>query len=162
SLTKDIGENRLSLSEVSSSSWRAELQQVTDKLVVELHKFTEMEEKIELADPESEARSNALIYQCIGLGVVLNVMAAIFLALFFHRSTTRRLDVLLANTALLAQRKPLNPPLAGDDEIARLDSTFHDMADALADLEQRKQDFFRMISHDLRSPLTSIQAYLTG
>lgn len=122
-----------------SSDFKARLEELTTTLVSELHKFTEQQEKIELADPRSESRSNALIYQCITVGVVLNVLLAIFLVLVFHRGTTQRLNSLLENTALLAKRKPLNPPLTGNDEIAHLDQVFHNMANELSEAIRKEQ-----------------------
>jgi PAS domain S-box-containing protein len=53
------------------------------------------------------------------------------MALFFTRSITSRLDVLVDNTGRLRKRLPLNSTLIGNDEISQLDLTFHEMADAL-------------------------------
>jgi PAS domain S-box-containing protein len=61
----------------------------------------------------------------------LNIALALALALLFHASTTRRLQALLSNTQLLAQRRPLAPMLSGNDELAHLDRVFHKMADDL-------------------------------
>jgi signal transduction histidine kinase len=55
----------------------------------------------------------------------------------------------------------LNPQVAGSDEIAYLDEVFHDMANALAEANRKKQELVAMVSHDLRTPLTSVQAALT-
>lgn len=52
------------------------------------------------------------------------------------------------------------------DEVGTLGETFNYMADELAGLDQMRKDFVTNISHDLRSPLTSIhgfvQAFLDG
>jgi signal transduction histidine kinase len=60
----------------------------------------------------------------------------------------------------LLKHEELNPPLAGNDEIAHLDHAFHDMARSLAELEQIKKDFVAMITHDLRTPMTSTMGFL--
>ena len=51
--------------------------------------------------------------------------------------------------------------MTGDDEIAALDGVFHKMAKDLQDTEQRKQEFVSMITHDLRTPLTSMRTVST-
>ncbi len=93
-------------------------------------------------------------------GIAFNVILSIFLALFFSKTITARLAVLRDNALLLASRKPLNPQLAGNDEINYLDQVFHNVAIELTNAEQRKQEFVAMISHDMRTPLTSLQGTL--
>lgn len=48
------------------------------------------------------------------------------------------------------------------DELAELGRTFNDMAHALASLDQMRKDFVANVSHDLRSPLTSIHGFATA
>lgn len=93
-------------------------------------------------------------------GLGLNVLGALMIALFFTRNITSRLEVLVENTRRLAAGKALNPTLPGTDEIAHLDRTFHQMADALHEAAERKKEIVAMVSHDLRTPLTSIQGFL--
>jgi len=93
--------------------------------------------------------------------VLINVLLAAGLVIYFNRDTARRLRVLMENTILLAQAKPLNTPLSPGDEIGHLDSVFHDMADALKAAAHHKKQLIAIVSHDLRTPLTSVQASLT-
>lgn len=65
------------------------------------------------------------------------------------------------NTERLSRSQKLHQRIGGGDEIAHLDSVFHNMADALAQAARRKQELVSMVSHDLRTPLTSVQASLT-
>ncbi|MCD8509852.1 MAG: HAMP domain-containing protein [Bacillus sp. (in: Bacteria)] len=46
------------------------------------------------------------------------------------------------------------------DEIGQLGTTFNYMADELNRLEETRKDFIANLSHDLRSPLTSIKGFL--
>lgn len=48
------------------------------------------------------------------------------------------------------------------DEIGQLGETFNTMAEDLDSLEQMRKDFLANVSHDLRSPLTSINGFLTA
>src|SRR5262245_2701640 len=110
---------------------------------------------------QSEAGYRQGIHILLVSGVGLNILIALGLALSFNRSTTRRLSILMDNTSRLGKHQELNPPMPGADEIAHLDQVFHGMASDLAQAERAKQEYVAMISHDLRSPLTSIQFILT-
>ncbi|MDV2581474.1 HAMP domain-containing sensor histidine kinase [Alkalibacillus haloalkaliphilus] len=49
-----------------------------------------------------------------------------------------------------------------NDEIAQLGETFNYMAEELESLEDMRRDFIANVSHDLRSPLTSIKGFLVA
>lgn len=49
-----------------------------------------------------------------------------------------------------------------NDELGELAESFNHMAESLEQQEKRKRDFIGNISHDLRSPLTSMQGFLTA
>lgn len=48
---------------------------------------------------------------------------------------------------------------SGNDEIAQLCDSFNNMAESLSEQDKRRSEFTSNISHDLRSPLTSIKGY---
>lgn len=50
----------------------------------------------------------------------------------------------------------------GNDEIAQLGLSLNHMAEALDKIEEDRRSFIANISHDLRSPLTSIQGFVTA
>jgi signal transduction histidine kinase len=52
------------------------------------------------------------------------------------------------------------PLVGGADEITLLDKVFHDMADEIDRVAKHKQELVSMVSHDLRSPLMSVQVSL--
>jgi len=50
----------------------------------------------------------------------------------------------------------------GEDEIARLASSFNRMADSLAEFENMRRGFVANVSHELRTPMTTIAGYIDG
>ncbi len=52
------------------------------------------------------------------------------------------------------------PPPAHQDELGRLAATFNDMLDSLQESYRKQQRFVADVSHELRAPLTAIQANL--
>lgn len=73
------------------------------------------------------------------LGAVLSCALAGGLGTYFTLSTTTRLGVLMQNTLALAAGAPLQKQLTGTDEIAKIDQTFHAMAEALADAQRKEE-----------------------
>jgi signal transduction histidine kinase len=130
-------------------------------IVSDLRDFLKNVEKTETYDPAAEARSRLFVQEWLSLGVAFNIILAGFLAIAFNRSTTSRLGVLMDNTSRLVKNEQLQAEIGGTDEIAHLDHTFHNMADALAEAAARKQELVAMVSHDLRTPLSSVQGCLT-
>jgi len=94
--------------------------------------------------------------------VLIALGAAVGLALcgtaIIARRMTRSLDLLsVATTEVAANafREPI--VIESDDEIATLARSFNLMASQLRQAEEAKREFFATVSHELRSPLTSIR-----
>ncbi len=53
-------------------------------------------------------------------------------------------------------------PVRGDDEVAELATAFNNMAGSLEKLEENRSTFLSNISHDLRTPMTTISGFIDG
>jgi signal transduction histidine kinase len=127
--------------------------------------FLEQINRIDAEEGQLQNNNSELIFRerfrdLLWLGLAANFGITCWLVLLFSKNITGRLDILADNAQRIANRQKLNLPFTGNDEIAELDQTFHRVAEDLKEAEQRKQDFVSMISHDLRSPLTSVQTTL--
>ena len=52
--------------------------------------------------------------------------------------------------------------ISGNDELADLGTAFNDMADALDKLESSRRSFVANVSHELKTPMTSIAGFIDG
>ena len=50
----------------------------------------------------------------------------------------------------------------GNDEVAALGDAFNNMADSLENLEKMRSSFLASVSHDLRTPMTTIAGFIDG
>jgi signal transduction histidine kinase len=101
-----------------------------------------------------EVRTWTAVLTALGAAVGLALVATALVA----RQMTRSLDLLSTATAEVAAstfREPL--AIQSRDEIGALASSFNAMATQLRQLEDTKREFFATVSHELRSPLTSIR-----
>jgi signal transduction histidine kinase len=127
-------------------------------LITEEFRMAALHEK-ELADT-SGARQVAYRQRILKLSLVvmgLNILASFFLAFYLFREIASRLSVISSNAKRFASGKELQPPLTGEDEIAELDKAFRRMAKDVENTANQRQELVNMLTHDLRSPLTTIQ-----
>jgi signal transduction histidine kinase len=85
-----------------------------------------------------------------------STLAAILLFVYFIRSINRGIVTMVDNTERFRRGEELAPGLGGTDELAQLDKAFHEMAAEIREAQNTKQAVLAMISHDLRTPLTSL------
>jgi len=53
-------------------------------------------------------------------------------------------------------------PVTGSDEIAELAEAFNNMAESLGTLDEMQRSFVANVSHDLRTPMTTISGFIDG
>lgn len=107
--------------------------------------------------PEQAERARQSVKDWLGYGIAANIAITLLLGWYIQTILARRLNVVVDNTKRFAKAEKLAEPVAGKDEIAELDTAFHDMAVVIEDLQEQKKELAAMITHDLRTPLTSIQ-----
>lgn len=146
---------------MDKATYLAQMQRSYEALTDETQKLIDEEEQVQAGGSTSELRSKTIINALIGIFLLVSIVLTIVLEVFFSKSITNRLGVLTENTKRMAQGNPLIAPMTRQDEIGQLDLFFHKMAQDLRDTEQRKQEFVAMITHDLRTPLTSMRTLST-
>lgn len=91
---------------------------------------------------------------CAGL------LAAIALSALISRSIARPLqEVAYAAGAVAAGHDDQRAPVAGPSEVRAVAEAFNLMSDKVQAEQRAQQDFLANVSHDLKTPLTSIQGY---
>jgi signal transduction histidine kinase len=145
---------------LDSENLRKESEALLHQLLGSSTEFVKEEQVVEKSSPLDERRRRIVLEQAIIWASVINIGLAAGLTYFFNRSISDRLKILMNNTERFAVGQPLNPAVSGLDEIGLLDRFFHSMADTVLEADRQKQEFVSMISHDLRSPLMSLQTTL--
>ena len=118
---------------------RRQTETQVGQLMADLHKVVEHERDIEKRTPLGSAQIRDQLKFLLIVGIILNLILTLSLGLFFTKSIVKRLDTLIDNSLRLAANRPLNPPLKGGDEIARLDGVFHAMAETLTEAMRKER-----------------------
>ncbi len=110
---------------------------------------------LELARAEGGARAAERVAWIVAAGALL---LAVLLSAILVRAIVRPLERLAEGARAIAAGRfwhRLSP--RGDDELARVASDFDAMGERLAQLDAMKREFVSNVSHDLKTPLTSMQ-----
>ncbi|MBX9690521.1 MAG: cell wall metabolism sensor histidine kinase WalK [Candidatus Obscuribacterales bacterium] len=134
----------------------ATLQSLMTQFSQATNEVTEKQREIARAKSRASIRARNSIINFLYLGVFFNIALAVGLALYFNRGTSSRMIILMDNTRRLAKGMQLNPQIGGNDEIAHLDKTFNEMAEALA-IAARKE---RAIIENARDLICSLDSNL--
>ena len=110
-----------------------------------------------------ERDTRTRVRQITDLTVVVDIVVALLLMVFFVRGTVRRLDVLKENTRRIKTDAELLPEAEGDDEVAELDRVFREMARDLSRARSKEKLMNAMLKEGaerLESVLDSVPAAL--
>lgn len=109
--------------------------------------------RLRASERRADRAARASLFAAAGALVVGVVVSALLL-----RAISRSLDRLTEGTQEVA-RGDLSYRIQADghDEFARLAEDFNAMTERLEEVDRMKRDFLSMVSHDLKSPLASIQ-----
>jgi len=166
---------------------RRHSQALLDALNSSFDRFIDFEKGLDQTRLELMKSARTSVNGLILGGFAASICSTCVLAIAFSRNISGRVVSLTQNTQRLAEGKELTPPISGNDEIARLDELFHEMAQTLSDsarrerkqskiLERRANEldavnaqlhekaeenemFVYSVSHDLRSPLVNLQGF---
>lgn len=96
------------------------------------------------------------------LALIVFILAAI-VSYFIVRKMTRPLKQIASASKKFASGDfSARVPVQSTDEIGELTRTFNDMADSLEKSEELRRTFIANVSHELRSPMTSVTGFVDG
>lgn len=99
----------------------------------------------------------------IFISLIIAIIMALFLIYFSSRSVSKPLKEINDAVLEIASGKfDKRVSVSATDEIAQLASSFNYMADSLEHLEEMRAGFISDISHELRTPMTSISGFVSG
>ena len=98
------------------------------------------------------------------LASCLWVMIAAMLAVYFisEKISSPLKEMSRAAKQYAAGKFDVRVPVHGGDEVAELATAFNNMANSLANSEDLRRTFLANVSHDLRTPMTTIAGFIDG
>ncbi len=92
------------------------------------------------------------------------VMIAAMIAVYFisEKMTNPLKEMSRAAKQYAAGKFDVRVPVKGSDEVAELALAFNNMANSLATVEEQRRSFLANVSHDLRTPMTTIAGFIDG
>jgi signal transduction histidine kinase len=109
----------------------------------------------------NKARTNVIKFFIFS--VLISIAVSVLLAYFFSRKISDPLKQ-ISNATKEIEKGDFSKRLdvKSDDEIGELARSFNDMASALQNLEEMRRDFIANVSHEFRTPMTSILGFIDG
>jgi signal transduction histidine kinase len=144
-------EQAVRLVETQSSVLVEGVQTALERLIDDIH---EVARAAQAEAARLEQRTWKGVVLALGTAVVLALVGAGLLVARLTRSL-RALSEATAAVAAGSFREPLR--VEGTDEVAALTRSFNTMAQRLSELDKVKETFLASVSHELRSPLTSMR-----
>jgi PAS domain S-box-containing protein len=122
--------------------WRELRSVIRDIVYKDLSNLGEEQKKYANRSPEIQAHYRKTTQRLMIAVAILNFGLTSLAAIFLTKGITQRLARVSDNTYKLASGLPLNPVIAGTDEIARLDQVFHSMAAQLREANRTERAIF--------------------
>lgn len=109
---------------------------------------------------------NKLMVDIMGMFGVALILALIISFVWLYFTTNKLINPLkaMSNAAksFAAGKFDEKINVYGNDEIAQLSLSFNHMADSLTKLEEMRSSFVSNVSHDLKTPMTTISGFIDG
>jgi signal transduction histidine kinase len=104
------------------------------------------------------------VYNIIWISAILAMIpACIFIYWFSQRIILKPLNKINAAAMKISKGEvERRVCIESDDEIGNLAKSFNSMADSLEKVEQNRRQFISNVSHEIRSPITSIKGFIGG
>ena len=98
------------------------------------------------------------------MGSILWVLLAALIAVYFisERVIAPLREISNAAKKFANGKFDVRVPVRGSDEVSELAETFNNMAESLNNYDNMRNTFMSDVSHDLRSPMTSIAGFIDG
>jgi len=108
-------------------------------------------------------KTGTTILQLIIPAVFLSLFISIILVYFLSKRITNPLKEMTIAARRISSGEWQNKlSFKGNDEVAVLAESFNHMVETLENLEKMRRDFIANISHELRTPMTSINGFIEG
>jgi PAS domain S-box-containing protein len=144
-IIQEIRETSMNIASIAADSFEINEQRFVAK-------FQNMNKRIEIAGKEllddqttrqeslqkAERESRSRLQQTISIMAAANVFLAVGFAAWLSLGFSRKWNVLMANALNLGIGKTLHKPIGGSDELGKLDSAFHTIAQEL-DVAREKE-----------------------
>ncbi|MCE5343677.1 MAG: cell wall metabolism sensor histidine kinase WalK [Eubacteriales bacterium] len=109
-----------------------------------------------------EAAYRGITWQIVG-GFSIAALLAAVCAFLYTRSIVKPLTVITRAAENMSRGKfGARAAITGVNEVRQLAGAFNIMADKLAQVEENRREFVANVSHELRSPVTSIHGFVEG
>jgi PAS domain S-box-containing protein len=109
-----------------------QIMELSDEFFLEQKKF--QGESQEALENKEKAITSALY-----ASILISILTAFGLAVFFNRSTSDRLQIIMDNTSRIAAGKPPLGQLSGNDELTRIDRLYHQMYEDMLSLREKER-----------------------